>query len=174
MDGLLIGRFQPFHLGHLEALRFALSRADALRVGVGSSNRPPEPANPFSATERREMILSSVDGDMRRRISVHFIPDVDDHAAWVEQMDSLVPSFEAVFSNDPLTAGLYSRRSVRTEPIPFVNRGELSGTRIRGLIVSGGRWEHLVPEGTRGVLARCGAAGRLRSLVINKPRNHGI
>ena len=40
MDGLLIGRFQPFHLGHLEALQFALSKVDKLWVGLGSSNKP--------------------------------------------------------------------------------------------------------------------------------------
>ncbi|ABK78173.1 hypothetical protein CENSYa_1551 [Cenarchaeum symbiosum A] len=42
MDGLLIGRFQPFHLGHLAAVRFALSRADRVWLGIGSSTgRPP-------------------------------------------------------------------------------------------------------------------------------------
>ena len=42
MNGLLIGRFQPFHLGHLEALQFALSKVDKLWVGLGSSNKPIE------------------------------------------------------------------------------------------------------------------------------------
>jgi Nicotinamide mononucleotide adenylyltransferase len=42
MNGLLIGRFQPFHLGHLEALQFALSKVDKLWVGLGSSNKPTE------------------------------------------------------------------------------------------------------------------------------------
>ena len=32
MNGLLIGRFQPFHLGHLEALQFALSVASNVYV----------------------------------------------------------------------------------------------------------------------------------------------
>ncbi len=39
MNGLLIGRFQPFHLGHLEALQFALSKVDKLWIGLGSSNK---------------------------------------------------------------------------------------------------------------------------------------
>ena len=61
MDGLLIGRFQPFHLGHLEALQFALSKVDKLWVGLGSSNKPPQKSNPFSAEERKKMILDSID-----------------------------------------------------------------------------------------------------------------
>ena len=51
MDGLLIGRFQPFHLGHLEALQFALSKVDKLWVGLGSSNKPVEKNNPFTAEQ---------------------------------------------------------------------------------------------------------------------------
>ena len=47
MNGLLIGRFQPFHLGHLDALQFALSKVDKLWVGLGSSNLPPQKDNPF-------------------------------------------------------------------------------------------------------------------------------
>ena len=49
MQGLLIGRFQPFHLGHFEALQFALSKVDKLWVGLGSSNKPTQKNNPFSA-----------------------------------------------------------------------------------------------------------------------------
>ena len=53
MNGLLIGRFQPFHLGHLDALRFALSKVDKLWIGLGSSNKPLQKNNPFSAEERK-------------------------------------------------------------------------------------------------------------------------
>ena len=56
MDGLLIGRFQPFHFGHLEALQFALSKVDKLWVGLGSSNKQIEKNNPFTAEQTKEMI----------------------------------------------------------------------------------------------------------------------
>jgi len=47
MNGLLIGRFQPFHLGHLEAFQFALSKVDKLWVGLGSSNKPAQKKRSF-------------------------------------------------------------------------------------------------------------------------------
>lgn len=164
MDGLLIGRFQPFHLGHLEALRFALSRVDRLWVGLGSSNRPRQRSNPFSAEERRQMILSSVDGPTRQRIGIFFIPDLDDHQKWVEMIGAIVPKFDVVFTNDDLTRHIYSRRRVEVVPIPFVDRGSLSGTNIRGLIAGGRKWEHLVPAGTKNFLASVGAGDRLKNL----------
>ncbi|TMI56005.1 nicotinamide-nucleotide adenylyltransferase, partial [Candidatus Bathyarchaeota archaeon] len=36
--GLYVGRFQPFHLGHLEAVRHILSKVDELVVVVGSAH----------------------------------------------------------------------------------------------------------------------------------------
>jgi len=69
MNGLLIGRFQPFHNGHLEAVIFALSKVEKLYVGIGSSNKDHEKRNPFTADERKSMISSSVDGNFSKRIS---------------------------------------------------------------------------------------------------------
>jgi nicotinamide-nucleotide adenylyltransferase len=164
MEGLLIGRFQPFHLGHLEALRFALSKVDKLWVGLGSSNKPVQKNNPFSAEERKEMILSSIDDSMKEKISIYFIPDLDDHVKWIEKIDSIVPKFDIVFSNDELTAHLYSRRSVQVIPIPFLKRDELSGTNIRDLIITDQKWENLVPEGTINFLINNSAKKRLKNL----------
>ena len=58
MIGFLIGRFQPFHLGHLEAIKFALGKVEHLHVGIGSSNKSYEERNPFTADVRKKMILS--------------------------------------------------------------------------------------------------------------------
>ena len=164
MDGLLIGRFQPFHLGHLEALRFALSKVDKLWVGLGSSNKPVEKNNPFTAEERKEMILSSIDDSMKKKISIYFIPDVDNHVKWIEKIDTIVPKFDIIFSNDELTKHLYSKRTTQVVSIPFLNRGELSGTHIRDLIISDQKWKDLVPEGTKNFLINTNAKERLKNL----------
>ena len=164
MNGLLIGRFQPFHLGHLEALRFALSKVDKLWLGLGSSNKPTEKNNPFSAEERKEMILSSIDDSMKEKISIYFIPDLDNHVRWIEKIDTIVPEFDIVFSNDELTNHLYSKRDVQVMPIPFLKRDELSGTNVRDLIISDQKWEHLVPLGTRNFLEKSNAKDRLKIL----------
>ena len=164
MNGLLIGRFQPFHLGHLDALRFALSKVDKLWIGLGSSNRPLQKNNPFSAEERKEMILSSIDESMKQRIQIYFIPDLENHIKWIELIDTLVPKFDTVFTNDELTRHLYSKRDVEVLPIPFVKRDILSGTNIRDMIISDQTWEDLVPEGTKIFLYKTSAKQRLKNL----------
>jgi nicotinamide-nucleotide adenylyltransferase len=164
MNGLLIGRFQPFHLGHLEALQFALSKVDKLWVGLGSSNKPAEKNNPFSAQERKTMILSSIDNSMKNKISIYFIPDLDNHVKWIEKIDTIVPKFDIVFSNDPLTDHLYSKRIINVIPIPFLNRDKLSGTNIRNLIISDQKWENFVPEGTKNFLINFGVKKHLKNL----------
>jgi len=164
MNGLLIGRFQPFHMGHLEALRFALSKVDQLWLGLGSSNKPLEKNNPFSAEERKEMILSSIDDSMKNRISIYFIPDLDNHVKWIEKIDTIVPKFDVIFSNDELTKHLYSKRNAQVISIPFLKRDELSGTNIRDLIISDQKWEHLVPEGSKNFLIKTSVNLRLKNL----------
>ncbi len=164
MNGLLIGRFQPFHLGHLDALRFALSKVDKLWIGLGSSNKPLQKNNPFSAEERKEMILSSIDESMKQRIQIYFIPDLENHMKWIELIDSLVPKFDTVFTNDELTRHLYSKRDVEVLSIPFVKRDILSGTNIRNMMISDQKWEDLVPAGTKNFLYKPSAKQRLKNL----------
>jgi len=164
VNGLLVGRFQPFHLGHVDAIKFALEKVENLWLGIGSSNRNPEKNNPFSADERKEMIQNSLDSIMSQKIQIFYIPDLEDHKKWIENMDEIVPKYDLVFSNDEMTHHLYSKRNMRVISIPFTNRDELSGTNIREKIQSGQNWDHLVPEGTKKTLEKINAKDRLNSL----------
>lgn len=164
MNGLLIGRFQPFHLGHLEAIKFALSKVDKLWIGIGSSNKPIEKQNPFSADERKQMILSSINESILNRIQIFYIPDLANHEKWIDNIEKIVPKFEIVFSNDELTQLLYSKRGIKVFFVPFTNRDILSGTNIRDKIQSNQKWENLVPDGTNKILKELDANNRLNSL----------
>jgi len=164
MNGLLIGRFQPFHLGHLEAFRFALTQVDKLWIGIGSSNKPSEKNNPFTADERKEMILSSINDQILNRIEIFYIPDFENHMEWIKNIDLIVPSFDVVFTNDELTQVLYRKRGKKVIQVPFKDREILSGTNIREKIISDQNWQELVPEGTKTVLQKIGAKNRLAIL----------
>jgi len=69
--GVYIGRFQPFHLGHLHVVRQALAHCDRLLILIGSADEPRTTQNPWTAAERGSMIRAGLPGD---------IPDVTDTA----------------------------------------------------------------------------------------------
>ena len=165
MNGLLIGRFQPFHKGHLEAVKIGLSKVDNLWIGIGSSNKNNEKKNPFTSDERKEMILSSLDPQTLKRVAIFFVPDTGDHEKWTYHVDSIVPPYDLVFSNDEFTLTLYKKRGKNTFEIPLLNRDTISGTNIRELIVTDKDWQDLVPEGTRQVLLKIDAKNRLSKIL---------
>jgi len=164
MDGLLIGRFQPFHLGHLDAVLFGLSRTENLFVCIGSSNKSNERRNPFSAEERTEMIISSIESSMIDRLKIFDIPDVDNHEKWTFEIDQIVPKYDVVFTNDEFTKTLFEKRKIDVIPVVLKDREKLSGTNIRDLITDDNNWQDMVPRGTGKVLDKINAIERLKNL----------
>ena len=164
MNGLLIGRFQPFHLGHLDAVLFGLSRTENLFIGIGSSNKSNENRNPFSAKERREMIISSIEPSMAERTKIFDIPDVGDHEKWAFEIDKIVPKYDVVFTNDEFTQTLFEKREMNVIPVVLKDREKFSGTNIRNLITEDKNWRDLVPQGTRNVLDSINAKERLKNM----------
>ena len=164
MDGLLIGRFQPFHLGHLDAVLFGLSRAENLFICIGSSNKSNERKNPFSARERREMIITSIEPSIADRIKIFDVPDVGDHEKWTFEIDKTVPKYDIVFTNDEFTRTLFEKRKIRVVSVVLKDREKFSDTNIRNLITEGKDWRDLVPQGTRNVLDNINAKQRLQNL----------
>ena len=69
---VLIGRFQPFHLGHLHLVEEALRRAKRLLILLGSHRCAPDICNPWSSEERQEMIDAVLSAEQRQRVS--FVP----------------------------------------------------------------------------------------------------
>jgi nicotinamide-nucleotide adenylyltransferase len=54
--GVFPGRFQPFHLGHLEIVKWALEKVDELIIVIGTAQESHTIVNPFTAGERMIMI----------------------------------------------------------------------------------------------------------------------
>ena len=54
--GILVGRFQPVHIGHVQAIEFALENSNKLFIVVGSAEKSNQKRNPFTFEERKKMI----------------------------------------------------------------------------------------------------------------------
>ena len=77
MKALLIGRFQPFHKGHLQAIKKILKEANEVVIVIGSSQFKNTVENPFSAEERLEMIRQALKEEMISRYQVFKVPDIN-------------------------------------------------------------------------------------------------
>ena len=82
---VLIGRFQPFHNGHLSLLKQALDAAPRVVVVIGSAFQARSPKNPFSWQERAEMIrLALPEADRQRVLFVPMRDHFDDERWFAE------------------------------------------------------------------------------------------
>ena len=82
---VLIGRFQPFHLGHLQIVKSGLETADRMLILIGSSNIARTTRNPFTYAERKTIIRKALleAGIFSDRVTVQALPDNPyDNAAW--------------------------------------------------------------------------------------------
>lgn len=164
--GIIIGRFQPPHLGHLELFRQILKEVDELIVGIGSAQESHTLENPFAAGERLLMITKSIAEaklDLRR-VHVIPIPDVNNHAVWVSHVVSLSPPFDIVYSGNPLVRRLFKENGFKTLKPPMFKRKEYWGTEIRDRMVKGGNWQSLVPKSVVEVVKEIDGVARIRDL----------
>jgi len=160
LRGLVVGRFQPFHKGHLAVIREVLSKCDELIVVIGSAEESHTERNPFTAGERFQMLLSSLSPGERARTLIVPIRDVNRYSVWVNHIESYLPSFDVVYSNSNLTRTLFKQAGYEVRKTKSYN-GDLNASEIRRKIVSGQKWQHLVPEPVACILESIDARGRL-------------
>jgi nicotinamide-nucleotide adenylyltransferase len=164
--GLYIGRFQPFHLGHLFAIKFALKAVETLYIAIGSAQKSYEPRNPFTAAERLLMLKAALDEariPAKKWLPIN-VPDATAHAVWTAYLDMLVPPYEVAFTNEPLTTVLLRARGVKVVAVPLQKRGEYAATEIRDRMRNGRDWRKLVPEAVSRILLNVSAVNRLKDI----------
>jgi nicotinamide-nucleotide adenylyltransferase len=165
--GLLVGRFQPFHNGHLAAVKHALKKVDYLYIVVGSAQRSHERLNPFTAGERIMMIKAALNeaGVDPSRWMLIPVQDAISHSVWTATLKSTVPRFHVVFSNDTLTIRLLKEEGINVMPIPYLDRGTYSATNVRSRILERKDWEKLVPPAVARMVKELDGVERVRSMI---------
>jgi len=165
--GLFVGRFQPFHKGHLQAVKEILNEVDELIVVVGSAQYSHRVDNPFTTGERIMMIRKALEEEKvdLKRIWIVPVPDVHIHIVWVSVVEGYTPRFDVVYSNEPLTRRLFIEAGYEVKPIPFHKREIYSATEIRKRMLSGENWEELVPKSVASLIKEIGGVERLRDLT---------
>jgi nicotinamide-nucleotide adenylyltransferase len=165
--GLFVGRFQPFHLGHLAAIKDVLKEVDELVIVIGSAQSSHNLNNPFTAGERLIMIRKALEeaGMDYSRVWVVPVPDAHLHMMWVSALEGYTPSFSVVYSNEPLTRRLFIEAKYRVKSIRFHERKLYSSTEIRERMLKEESWEKLVPKGVAAFIKEIDGVNRLRDLT---------
>jgi bifunctional NMN adenylyltransferase/nudix hydrolase len=87
---VFIGRFEPFHNGHLAVARHALGRAQKLIFLIGSADTPRTIKNPWSVPERTVMIQSALK-DVADRLIVRPLRDhLYNESQWIAAVQRTV------------------------------------------------------------------------------------
>ena len=87
---VFIGRFQPFHLAHMQTIKIALEQSQYVILALGSAQNERNIKNPFSASEREQMILSNFSAADQQRIKFIHVVDVYDDDKWQKLVKTLV------------------------------------------------------------------------------------
>lgn len=130
-----IGRFQPPHIGHVEAIKWNTEKGDLI-IAIGSSNQPINKDNPFTIKERTEMmevILQEFQIDAK---IVHLPDFIGDDMAWMEELLrslSLTAKGIVVSSQNNWTLEVCKLCGIATDPQPTF-AGGISATQIRDAI----------------------------------------
>jgi len=165
--GLYVGRFQPFHLGHLSAVKSILKDAEELVIVIGSAQYSHTAANPFTAGERLMMIRLALEesGLDSSRIWIVPVPDVHLHMLWVAALEGYTPKFEIVYSNEPLTQRLFTEAGYKVKAIRFFERKIYSSTDIRAKMIKNENWKKLVPKSVATFITEIDGVNRLTDLT---------
>ncbi|MBU7012228.1 MAG: nicotinamide-nucleotide adenylyltransferase [Theionarchaea archaeon] len=166
MRALYAGRFQPFHLGHLKIIKEILTTYDELVIVVGSAQYSHTVDNPFTAGERIQMITESLDEyNISNPVYVIPIDDIHRHSVWVKYVESLTPPFEAVFSNEPVTARLFKEAGYTVNRTELIRRKEWEGTEIRRRMCCNEDWKACIPQAAARIIDQVDGVTRIKELA---------
>ena len=160
---MIHGRFQPFHNGHLEYLRGAAARSDAVFIGITNPDptrikeeasdplRHLPESNPFTYVERLLMVTEVAHDE---GIRAHVIPfPVNEPELWHAYVPPGVTQYLRLFSEWGGTK--LERMKDAGYGVVILDEGsdkEISGSDVREALRSGGDWESMVPPGVARVI----------------------
>ncbi len=144
---ILIGRFQPYHLGHAGLLRKAFQTGKRVEIVLGSAFAAPSPRNPFTSCEREAMIRASLTDEENARVRFHPQRDVWDTGIWAKivrsRIEGLAPGRVALVGYHKDSTSSYLDTFPEWTLIDAGRQGPLDATPLREQILSDRPWEEV-------------------------------
>ena len=163
-----MGRFQPFHSGHLNLAKQILDDCDEIIIAITSSQFNYLEKDPFTAGERIEMIHNSLK-ESSLDLTRCFIVSIENQfniATWASYLKSALPHFDRVYSGNNYVTMLLRDFGIDVATPIFLDRTQFNATKIRSMIISDENWKEYVPDSVYHFLKKINAKNRLA--VISK------
>lgn len=158
---LFIGRFQPFHNGHLHAVNYILEQYDEVVLVVAAAQYSYTFDNPFTAGERVEMIKLGL-GELYSRCYVIPVDNVASNYEWPRHVLMYTPRVQAVFSNNEFVKLLFEIYGFKVRSTPIFPG--VSGLIIRRNIATGLEWRDMVPPRVASFIEEVKGVDRIKVL----------
>ena len=145
--GLLIGRFQPFHNGHLYLIKKSLEISEKIVFGIGSAGIF-DKNNPLGYEERKKMLEKVIKKEKIKERVLKIVPleDFFDDQEWLANVKKQVGEFDLVVGNNDWTNKIMREAEYQVKQFPYYGRSIYEGWRIRKLIKTGKKWQERVPD----------------------------
>ncbi|MBI2657576.1 nicotinamide-nucleotide adenylyltransferase [Candidatus Woesearchaeota archaeon] len=163
---LFIGRFQPFHNAHLADVKKILKECDEILIAVGSSQEKNTEENPFSYSERKQMIANTLKNNKIKNYRIYPVPDLYNDKKWISYIKKNLPKYDFVYSGNPWTLRCFKKHDSKVKKIRLI-RG-INSTIIREMIAKGKSWEKMVPEEIADYIKKLKGVDRVKRIYSKK------
>jgi nicotinamide-nucleotide adenylyltransferase len=170
MKALFIGRFQPFHKGHLSVIQEALKENDHLYIGIGSTQYNYEPLNPLTIAERILLIEAALKEAKisREKYTIIPIPNIENFTLWPRHVELYIPPFQKLYTGSSIVAEIFKDyNKILKNPyqiIPVQKKYKICSTDIRTKMLKNIPWEKFVASATAKLLKEWHIPERLKTL----------
>ncbi|MBI2099067.1 adenylyltransferase/cytidyltransferase family protein [Candidatus Uhrbacteria bacterium] len=151
MRAVFIGRFQPFHKGHLAVVK-KMSRKYRLIILIGSTNRK-SGENPFPANLRKKMIRAALKDARIKNVRIVAMPDTKGDKLWTKKFLELTKNPDMVITGNPWVARCLKDTGVKFLKIKEKGR-KISATKIRAAMRAGKPWQNMAPKAVVKIISR--------------------
>lgn len=145
--GFFIGRFQPFHNGHLHLIKRSFRYIDTMIIGIGSVGVI-DRDNFLTYQERKKMLEMIIEKESWNDKISKIVPLKDFHndKLWLENSLKAAGRVDVVIGNNEWTNRIFEAAGYPILRLGFYKRYLYEGVKIRKLMRAGKRWEERVPE----------------------------